>query len=64
MMMDLIKEMPEHIFWLAAIAIVTLAYGYMGDGDYVEAVRAQEFYCDNVASGAWPNYNEVDCNGL
>ena len=64
MMMGLMKEMPEHIFWLAAIAIFTLAYGYMGDGDYVEAVKAQEFYCDNVASGAWPNYDEVDCDGL
>jgi hypothetical protein len=33
----------------------------MGDGDYVEAVKGHEVYCENVASGAWPDYKEADC---
>jgi hypothetical protein len=59
--MRILRDVPEHYFWLAVIVIFTLAYGYMGDGDYVEAVKGHEAYCENVASGAWPDYKEADC---
>jgi len=62
--MTILREMPEHIIWLAGAAIFALSYGYVGDEDYVEAVKAQEVYCENVAKGVWPDYKEVDCNGL
>ena len=62
--MKIWKDVPEHLFWLAAFTIIALAYGYVGNGDYVEAVKAHGVYCDNVARGAWPNYNEADCDGL
>lgn len=62
--MRILRDIPEHYFWLAVLAVLTLTYGYVGDGDYVEAVKAHEVYCDNVARGAWPDYDEVDCDEL
>lgn len=62
--MKIWKDVPEHYFWLAAVTIIVLAYGYVGNGDYAEALKAHDVYCDNVARGAWPNYNEADCDGL
>ena len=59
--MGILRDVPEHYFWLATVAIIVLAYGYMGDGDYAEAVKAHEVYCENVARGAWPDYKEGDC---
>ena len=59
--MGILRDVPEHYFWLAAVAVFTLAYGYMGDGDYAEAVKAHEVYCENVAKGSWPDYKEGDC---
>ena len=45
----------EH--WIA-LAVVTLvaALGLAGNGDLEEAERAQTEYCENVESGAWPDY--------
>ncbi|QDP58271.1 MAG: hypothetical protein Unbinned8622contig1005_12 [Prokaryotic dsDNA virus sp.] len=60
-MMKIFSELPEHWFWLFAVAAIALSYNYMGNGDYAEAVKAQQVYCDNVASGAWPDYKEADC---
>ena len=60
--MKILREIPEHLFWLGAACV--LAYAYLGYSDYEEAVKAHEVYCENVASGAWPNYDEADCDGL
>lgn len=55
------KDVPEHLFWLAAVTIIVLAYGYVGNGDYAEALKAHEVYCENVSRGAWPDYKGADC---
>lgn len=59
--MKIFSELPEHWFWLFAVAAIALGYNYMGNGDYAEAVKGHQVYCDNVASGAWPDYKEANC---
>jgi hypothetical protein len=59
--MDLMRDLPEHIVWLLASIVFVVGFGYAGDGDYEEAVMAQEVYCENVSNGAWPDYKEADC---
>ena len=43
----------------AFIAMALLA----GTGDFQEQVKQAEHYCDMVNSGAWPNYENRNCEG-
>lgn len=33
--------------------------GLVGSYDYDEALDSQALYCENVASGVWPDYKEI-----
>jgi len=37
--------------------------GIVGSSDYGEQVRQDEYYCSMVASGAWPAYEDFECEG-
>lgn len=34
--------------------------GLVGSYDYDEAKASEKLYCENVASGVWPAYKEID----
>ena len=36
---------------------VLLAFGWVGQSDYQAAQVEQEYYCEMVAGGRWPDYN-------
>lgn len=36
---------------------VLLAFGFVGQTDYMAAKVDQEYYCEMVAGGRWPDYN-------
>lgn len=38
------------------IAAVVLVFLAVGGQDYQDAKRDEQTYCDNVKSGAWPDY--------
>lgn len=38
------------------IAAVVLVFLVVGGQDYQDAKRDEQTYCDNVKSGAWPDY--------
>lgn len=42
--------------WFAALFFVMAVLGIVGTGDMEEAERAETEYCENVSSGAWPDY--------
>ena len=47
---------------IAATAIIA-ALGIAGTGDYQEAVRSHQKYCNMVAQGAWPDFKpETQCD--
>lgn len=35
---------------------VLLAFGWVGESDYQAAQVEQEYYCEMVAGGRWPDY--------
>ena len=42
--------------------VIALAFGMAGKSDYNEEMAQNVRYCDNVASGAWPNFKpETEC---
>ena len=60
--MDLIRDMPEHIVWLLIVAVAA-GYLYVGKADFEEVVAADENYCHMVevykqtdGENGWPAY--------
>jgi len=49
---------------LIILALAVLALGLVGQGDYEEAIRAHDHYCEMVNEGRWPNYKDMDCSKL
>jgi hypothetical protein len=47
--------------WTTGVALLlfVFAFGYAGAGDLEEAERIQAEYCENVKSGAWPDFNKT-----
>lgn len=41
---------------VGAILFLVIAFGIAGRGDFEEAQRQEEQYCQNVHSGHWPDY--------
>lgn len=41
---------------IGALLFLILAFGIAGSGDFEEAQRQEEQYCQNVHSGHWPDY--------
>ena len=47
----------------AVVAVLLIAYGVAGSGDYAEAERIEAEYCEMVRDGYWPAYRpEINCN--
>lgn len=47
--------------WTTGMALLffIFAFGFAGAGDLEEAERIQAEYCENVKSGAWPDFNKT-----
>jgi len=44
------------------IALIILALGITGNGDYEDELARRDHYCQLVRSNVWPDYNpEIDC---
>lgn len=48
--------MKRKLVTIAAFVGFFAAFGFVGAMDYEDAIAAQQFYCDNVKSGLWPDY--------
>lgn len=56
--------MERNLRVIAIIGIIIALLGIAGKMDFEDEARSQKLYCDNVASGIWPNYDKVynsDC---
>lgn len=42
--------------YLVILLLFVAVMGIVGNGDLQEAERAETEYCENVDSGAWPDY--------
>jgi len=49
--------------YFAILLFVMAVMGIVGNGDLEEAERAETEYCENVDSGAWPDYRGVYAQG-
>ena len=50
---------------MAGIALLIAgAFLIVSDGDYNEAMAEHHYYCEMVRSGAWPDYEQRDCEGV
>lgn len=48
---------------IAAIAFALIAFMFVNEMDYRDAVREEQHYCHMVKEGHWPHYNkDIDCN--
>ena len=51
--------MGRYVVEVAIIAIVAiLILGNVGRYDFLDQQKIQAEYCENVASGNWPDYNQ------
>jgi hypothetical protein len=48
----------------AAGAVVIVCYGWVMNASYHDANLQQSNYCQQVASGAWPNFRHLNCRKL
>ncbi len=48
--------MKRHLIACACILLAMIVLALVGGNDYEDALRDQQTYCTNVASGAWPDY--------
>lgn len=46
---------------LTAALLTLAALLYVGGEDYQQEQHDADFYCEQVNSGAWPNYESRDC---
>lgn len=44
-------------WFVLGCVVVVVALGVVGEQDYQEQKRQEREYCENVASGIWPDYN-------
>lgn len=51
------KHIPEQYLALIVVAVLAMALGVAGNGDFEDAQLQEREYCENVASGAWADYN-------
>lgn len=53
----------KHNLFLAGVLLVVLGVmGAVGNADYADDVRQQQHYCDMVADGHWPAYDDsINC---
>jgi len=53
--------MERNLRVIAIIGIFIALFAIAGKMDFEDESRSHLLYCDNVASGIWPNYDKV-CN--
>lgn len=41
------------------IVVSFVALGIIGDADYQDELAEQEFYCEQVLAGHWPDYKNI-----
>ena len=51
------SDIPEH--FLALIAVIIASMFLVGTSEYEDALADQQIYCENVSSGAWPDYEKI-----
>lgn len=50
---------------LLAVAALVAALGLAGTSDFEEAQKQQDRYCEFVADGTWPPYNQdINCEEI
>lgn len=49
--------MTRYMATICASGLLLLCLGIVGSMDHADAQAAQNEYCDMVASGAWPDFN-------
>ncbi len=60
-------EMPDNISRfnllsiIAVFLIIWVPLLIAGSMDYEEAQNQDEFYCEMVREGSWPDYKNLDC---
>jgi hypothetical protein len=48
-----------------AIIFFVIALGYVGQGDYEDALKQREHYCSMVTRGVYPDYDqEIECEAV
>jgi len=48
---------------ITVVLAFLIILGIVGTFDYGEQLRQDEYYCSMVASGAWPDYKNLECEG-
>ena len=49
----------ERLFVGGALFIVLVLIGMMGKMDMEDEIAEQEFYCEQVLAGHWPDYKHI-----
>jgi len=44
---------------IALTVLALLALGFVGGMDYEDEIAEQEFYCEQVLAGHWPDYQNI-----
>ena len=49
--------MKQKLLTIATVLALLVLLALVGENDYEDALLQQQEYCQNVASGIWPDYN-------
>lgn len=49
----------EKIAYGGAILVIVLLLGKVGDLDMQDEIAEQDFYCEQVLAGHWPDYKHI-----
>lgn len=49
----------EKLAYGGAIFVVVLLIGMVGDMDYQDELAEEQFYCEQVNGGHWPDYKNI-----
>lgn len=42
-----------------AVFVIVLLVGMVGDMDYQDEIAEEQFYCEQVKGGHWPDYKNI-----
>jgi len=49
----------EKLAYGGAIFVIVLLVGMVGDMDYQDELAEEQFYCEQVNGGHWPDYKNI-----
>ena len=52
-------SLNEKFAYGGAVFVILLLIGVMGSADMQDEIADQEFYCDQVLQGHWPDYRNI-----